>query len=191
MRCKINPDGIKIVVANTNVKQELTSSGYNDRRRESEEALSDLKTVVSINSLGDLDEAAFNKYSYAIKNETCLKRARHAVLENQRTIRAVEALNNNDLSTFGKLMNESHVSLDKDYEVTCKELNVMAEAEWEEPGVIGARMTGGGFGGCTVALVKESFLDTFIKNVGDKYYASCGIRPDFYAVCIGDGPKEL
>ena len=184
-------DGIKIVIANTNKKHLLTSSGYNDRRRESEAALKALQSVTDIKSLGELSEEAFAQYSYAIKDEVCFRRARHAVTENLRTIKAVEALNRNDLETFGRLMNESHISLDRDYEVTCPELNIMAEEEWNCSGVIGARMTGGGFGGCTVALVKEDYVDQLTEKAGTAYIARTSIKPDFYIVDIGDGPGEL
>ena len=184
-------EDIKIVIANTNKKHLLTSSGYNDRRKESEAALKALQCVTDIKSLGELDEKAFAQYSYAIKDEVCFRRARHAVTENLRTIKAVDALNRNDLETFGHLMNESHISLDRDYEVTCPELNIMAEEEWHCSGVIGARMTGGGFGGCTVALVKEDSVDQLIEKVGAAYNARTGIKPDFYIVDIGDGPAEL
>lgn len=187
----IRLDGIKIVIANTNVKHNLTSSKYNDRRRESEAGLAELKKVCTISSYGDMDNAMFEKYGSAIKDEVCYRRARHAVSENIRTIDAVKALNANDLSTFGKLMNESHISLDRDYEVTCDELNVMVESEWQQDGVIGARMTGGGFGGCTVALVKEDKVDDLIAAVGRKYFEKTGIKADFYVVSIGDGPYEL
>lgn len=183
--------GIKIVISNTNVKHELTSSGYNDRRRESETALKDLQTVTSINALGELDEESFNKYSSAIKDEVCYRRARHAVTENLRTIEAVKALNAGELATFGRLMNESHASLDKDYEVTCPELNIMAETEQSLEGVIGARMTGGGFGGCTVALVREEAVNSVIEKTKEVYTSKTGIVPAFYVVDIGDGPCEV
>jgi galactokinase len=183
--------GIKIVISNTNVKHELTSSGYNDRRRESETALKDLQTVTGIKALGELDEESFNKYSSAIKDEVCYRRARHAVTENLRTIEAVKALNAGELATFGRLMNESHASLDKDYEVTCPELNIMAETEQSLEGVIGARMTGGGFGGCTVALVREDAVESVIEKTKEVYTSKTGITPAFYVVDIGDGPSEV
>ena len=184
-------DGVKIVISNTNVKHSLTSSKYNDRRRESEQGLKDLQKVINISSYGDMDGEMFEKYGSSITDETCRKRAKHAVYKNLRTIEAVKALNAGDLITFGKLMNESHISLDRDYEVTCDELNVMAEAEWAENGVLGARMTGGGFGGCTVALVKKDCVDSMIRNVREKYIEKTGITPDFYVVDIGNGPYEL
>ena len=204
----IKLDGYKILIANTNKKHELTTSAYNDRRRESEEALKALQSVADIKTLGDLDEATFAKYSSAIRDETVFRRARHAVTENIRTIKAVEALNQNDLISFGKLMNASHASLDKDYEVTCNELNIMQEAilccntlpldsqqnnQALEPDdiVLGARMTGGGFGGCVVALVKESAIDIIIAEAGTKYSCRTEIKPAFYIVDVGDGPCEL
>ena len=179
------------MIANTNKKHELTTSAYNDRRRESEEALRLLQTVVDIKSLGELDEETFSNYSSVLKDDVIFRRARHAVSENQRTIKAVKALNNNDLVTFGRLMNESHISLDRDYEVTCEELNILAEAQWRSEGVLGARMTGGGFGGCTVALVRDDVLDKVTADVGARYLELSKIKPDFYIVGIGDGPCEI
>ncbi|MBR4343171.1 MAG: galactokinase [Lachnospiraceae bacterium] len=187
----IELQGIKIVIANTNVKHTLTSSKYNDRRRESEAALNELKKCCNISSYGDMDEDMFNLYSKNISNDINRRRAKHAVYENLRTISAVKALNSKDLNTFGRLMKESHISLDKDYEVTCKELNILAETEWAQEGVIGARMTGGGFGGCTVALVYEDCIENLIAKTGPIYYEKTGIKPDFYIVDIGDGPYEF
>ena len=187
----VNLKNAKIVIANTKVKHELTTSAYNDRRRESETALKDLQTVTDIRSLGELDEESFNRYSKAIKDEVCFRRARHAVTENLRTIEAVKALNADDLETFGKLMNGSHKSLDLDYEVTCKELNIMVESELQVEGVIGARMTGGGFGGCTVALVKNEAVDKVCSEAGKRYEELSGIKPEFYVIEVGDGPAEL
>ena len=187
----IKLDGYRILIANTNKKHELTTSAYNDRRRESEEALRLLQTVVDIKSLGELDEETFSRYSGVLKDDVIFRRARHAVTENQRTIKAVEALNKNDLVSFGRLMNESHISLDRDYEVTCEELNFMAEAQWRIDGVLGARMTGGGFGGCTVALVDEKVIGSIIAEVGVRYFTFSGIEPAFYIVDIGDGPREI
>ena len=127
----------------------------------------------------------------AIADPVRLKRARHAVYENQRTIRAVEALKNNDMAQFGQLMNASHVSLRDDYEVTGIELDTLVEAAWQQPGVIGARMTGAGFGGCTVSLVKDEHVDAFIAGVGAAYREKIGYDADFYVVEIGDGPQVL
>jgi galactokinase len=147
--------------------------------------------VVQIDSLGDLDEETFEKYKDSIKSEVRIRRAKHAVYENRRTLRAVEALKNNDVEQFGKLMNESHVSLRDDYEVTGIELDTLVEEAWKVEGVIGSRMTGAGFGGCTVSIVKDSAIDKFIENVGSAYKEKIGYAADFYVVEIGDGPCRL
>lgn len=184
-------DGAKIVVTNSNVKHSLVSSAYNDRRNECETALKELQTVVDIKGLGDLSEEAFEKNKAAIKNDIRVKRAKHAVYENQRTIRAVEALRNNDIALFGKLMNASHVSLRDDYEVSCEEIDVLVEEAWKVDGVIGSRITGGGFGGCTVSIVKDEAVDNFKQQVGKAYTERVGKTADFYVVSIGDGPRTL
>ena len=181
----------KIVIGCTNKKRGLGDSKYNERRAECEEALAELKTVKDIASLGELGSEDFEKISGAIKDEVRRKRAKHAVYENERTIRAVEALKNADIETFGKLMNASHESLSKDYEVTGIELDTMVESAWKQKGVIGARMTGAGFGGCTVSIVKSDAVDDFIKNVGADYEKAIGYAADFYVVDIGDGPVKL
>lgn len=181
----------KIVIGCTNKKRGLGDSKYNERRSECEMALSELQKVVDIKSLGELNEEQFEEYKSAIQDEVRVRRAKHAVYENQRTIKAVEALNNNDIALFGELMNESHKSLSKNYEVTGIELDTMVEAAWKQEGVIGARMTGAGFGGCTVSIVKEDKVEDFIKGVGKEYEEKIGYAADFYVVDIGDGPKEL
>lgn len=183
--------GAKIVIACSNKKRGLGDSKYNERRSECETALAELKQVVDINSLGDLDEETFEKYKSAIKDEVRVRRAKHAVYENQRTIRAVKALKANDVEQFGKLMNASHVSLRDDYEVTGVELDTLVEEAWKIDGVIGSRMTGAGFGGCTVSIVKDGAIDTFIEEVGRAYKAKIGYAADFYVVEIGDGPRNL
>ena len=181
----------KIVIACSNKKRGLGDSKYNERRSECEKALAELQKVVSIDALGDLTEAQFEEHKDAIKEEVCVRRAKHAVYENQRTIKAVEALKNNDVALFGKLMNESHVSLRDDYEVTGIELDTLVEEAWKIDGVIGSRMTGAGFGGCTVSIVKDEAVDTFIKEVGAAYEKKIGYAADFYVVEIGDGPVKL
>lgn len=181
----------KIVIACSNKKRGLGDSKYNERREECESAFAQIGEVIGINSLGDLSEEQFETYKNAIKDEICQKRAKHAVYENQRTIKAVKALENNDVNTFGELMNASHVSLRDDYEVTGIELDTLAEEAWKIDGVIGSRMTGAGFGGCTVSIVKDEVVDTFIKEVGEAYKAKIGYAADFYVVEIGDGPKKL
>ena len=183
--------GAKIVIACSNKKRGLGDSKYNERRSECETALAELQQVVKIKTLGDLDEATFEKFAAIIKSDVRRKRAKHAVYENQRTIRAVEALKANDVEEFGKLMNASHVSLRDDYEVTGIELDTLVEEAWKIDGVIGSRMTGAGFGGCTVSIVKDETIDTFIDKVGAAYKEKIGYAADFYVVEIGDGPVAL
>lgn len=181
----------KIVISCSNKKRGLGDSKYNERRSECERALAELKEVVKIESLGDLTEEQFEQYKDAIKEEVCKKRAKHAVYENQRTIHAVRALKENNVALFGKLMNESHVSLRDDYEVTGIELDTLVEEAWKIDGVIGARMTGAGFGGCTVSIVKDAAVETFIREVGAAYEKKIGYAADFYVVEIGNGPVKL
>lgn len=181
----------KIVIACSNKKRGLGDSKYNERRLECEEALAELQAVADIKSLGDLTEEQFEKYKGAIKSPVRVRRARHAVCENQRTLKAVEALKAGDLKAFGRLMNESHVSLRDDYEVTGKELDTLVEAAWAQPGVIGSRMTGAGFGGCTVSIVKNDAVDAFIEKVSSVYQEAVGYAADFYVVEIGDGGRVL
>ena len=184
-------DGAKIVVTNSMVKHSLVTSAYNDRRNESAQALKDLQTVCDIKTLGDLTDEEFEAHKDAIKDEVARKRGKHAVYENQRTIHAVEALKNNDIVTFGKLINESHVSLRDDYETSCTETDILAELAWAVPGVYGSRITGGGFGGCTVSIVKNDSIDQFITSVGDAYKEKTGHTAEFYVVDIGDGARSL
>lgn len=187
----IKLDDAKIVIGCTNKKRGLGDSKYNERRSECETALAELQSVVSIANLGELDEETFEKHKDAIKDPVRLKRAKHAVYENQRTLKAVAALQANDIVTFGELMNASHKSLSEDYEVTGIELDTMVDAAWKQEGVIGARMTGAGFGGCTVSIVKTEAIDAFIANVGKEYADKIGYAADFYVVEIGDGPVTL
>lgn len=183
--------GAKIVIACSNKKRGLGDSKYNERRSECETALAELQKVVDIKSLGELSEEQFEEYKSAIKDETRVRRAKHAVYENQRTLKAVKALEANDIAQFGQLMNDSHVSLRDDYEVTGIELDTLVEEAWKVDGVIGSRMTGAGFGGCTVSIVEDDAIDTFKKQVGDAYLAKIGYAADFYVVEIGDGPVVL
>lgn len=184
------PDA-RIVITNSNVKHSLVTSAYNDRRNESESALKALQTVIDIRTLGDLSEKQFEQYKDAIKDPVCRKRAKHAVYENQRTIHAVEALKANDIETFGKLINDSHVSLRDDYETSCEETDILAELAWNVPGVLGSRITGGGFGGCTVSIVKNDSVDLFIRTLDKAYTEKTGIKAEFYVVDIGDGAHAL
>lgn len=183
--------GAKLVIACSNKKRGLGDSKYNERRSECETALSELQKVTDIKSLGDLTEEEFERNQAAIGDPVRRKRARHAVYENQRTIQAAMALKNGNIAEFGQLMNASHVSLRDDYEVTGIELDTLVEEAWKVEGVIGSRMTGAGFGGCTVSLVKDEAIDTFIDQVGKAYLAKIGYAADFYVVEIGDAPCTL
>lgn len=184
-------EGAKIIVTNSKVKHQLVDSEYNVRRSECEKALEELQMVIGIGGLGDLSEEQFEEYKSAIKDEVRVRRAKHAVYENQRTIRAVEALKNNDIKLFGELMNASHVSLRDDYQVSCGEIDILVEEAWKIPGVVGSRITGGGFGGCTVSIVKDEAVEEFKEKIGAAYQEKTGKQADFYVVEIGDGPSKL
>lgn len=187
----IQLENAKIVISCSNKKRGLGESKYNERRSECEDALAKLQTVLDIKSLGELDEETFEANKAVIGDEVKIRRAKHAVYENQRTLKAVEALKAGEIQRFGELMNASHVSLRDDYEVTGKELDTLAEEAWKVDGVIGSRMTGAGFGGCTVSIVKNEAVDTFIEKVGAAYLEKIGYAADFYVVDIGDGPTKL
>ena len=187
----IKLENAKIVISCSNKKRGLGDSKYNERRSECETALAELQEVMTVGGLGELTEEQFEANKDAIKSEVRQRRAKHAVYENQRTIKAVEALKNDDVTLFGQLMNASHVSLRDDYEVTGIELDTLVEEAWKVDGVIGSRMTGAGFGGCTVSIVKNEAVDTFIREVGAAYEAKIGYAADFYVVEIGDGPTKL
>ncbi|MGH4052640.1 MAG: galactokinase [Clostridium sp.] len=187
----IKLDGASIVIANTNKRRGLADSKYNERRSECEVALKDLQVELNINSLCEINEGEFEKNRHLIKNEVNARRAKHAIYENQRTLKAVKALENKDIELFGKLMNASHVSLKDDYEVTGIELDTLVEIAWRMPGVIGSRMTGAGFGGCSVSIVRDEFVEEFIKNVGEEYKNKIGHEAEFYVAQIGDGARKL
>lgn len=181
----------KIVIMNTNKKRGLGDSKYNERRAECEKALEELQTKLNIKSLGELTEEEFENNKDLIKDENRQKRAKHAVYENQRTIKAVNALKDNKIDLLGELMVASHNSLRDDYEVTGIELDTLVAESLKQDGVIGARMTGAGFGGCAVSIVKTDKVEDFIKNVGNAYKEKIGYDADFYAVEIGNGPTIL
>lgn len=180
-----------IVIMNTNKRRELQDSKYNQRRSECEAALAKLQQQLPIKTLGDLDKDSFDRAAYLIDDDTLLRRARHAVFENQRALQATTALKNNDLATFGHLINASHISLHYDYEVTGKELDTLVGAAWQQPGVLGARMTGAGFGGCAIALVEKAQVPAFKTAVGAAYQKQIGYQPTFYVAQIADGPSEI
>lgn len=181
----------KIIITNSKVKHSLVDSAYNTRRQECADALAVLQTVVSIESLGDLDMETFEKYKSVIGDPIKEQRAKHAVAENQRTIDAVSALKADNIELFGQLMNQSHISLRDDYEVSCEEIDILVDLAWNTSGVIGSRITGGGFGGCTVSIVKNDAIDTFIETIGTAYKEKVGHEAEFYTVEIGDGARRL
>lgn len=187
----VNLPDARIVITNSNVKHSLVTSAYNDRRKECEKALKELQKVTDIRSLGDLTEEEFEAHKDAVTEEVCRKRAKHAVYENQRTIKAMKALRNNDIGEFGRLMNASHVSLRDDYQVSCEEVDILVELAWNIPGVLGSRITGGGFGGCTVSIVKNDAVEEFIRIIGREYKEKTGYEAEFYVVDVGDGAHRL
>ena len=184
-------EGHKLIIANTNKSRGLADSEYNTRRSECERALSDLRDRFDINYLCELTVEMFEANKSLIKNDVDRKRAAHAVAENARTLLAVEYLKAGKLPAFGELMNQSHISLRDLYEVTGPELDAMAEGAWGAPGVLGSRMTGAGFGGCTVSLVKEDAVEAFIEHTGREYKKKTGLSPLFYTADVGDGAKQL
>ena len=180
-----------LIITNTNKKHKLIGSAYNDRRRESEEALKILQKFVEIKTLGDLSDEEFFRLEEEIKDPIIRKRAKHAVLENNRTIAAKKALEEGNYIEFGRLMNLSHISLRDDYEVSCEELDLLCETAWSLPYVLGSRMTGGGFGGCTVSLVKRDKIREFEEELQKVYEPKIGYPCSFYEAEIADGPREL
>ena len=187
----LNLAGMKLMVTNTNKKHSLVDSEYNLRREQCGRALADLQKKLDVKTLGDLSIEEYEANKDLIEDEVCRRRAKHAVYENQRTIEAVAALKAGDVEHFGKLMNESHVSLRDDYETSCKEADILAEEAWKIPGVLGSRITGGGFGGCTVSIVKDEAVEEFQKKLGEVYLEKVGYPASFYMLEIGGGPKEL
>ncbi len=182
----------RLVITNSKVKHSLVSSAYNERRRQCEEALRDLqRNHPETKTLGDLSAEEFEAWKDEIRDETCRRRAKHAVYENLRTVRAVEALKKDDIETFGRLMNESHVSLRDDYETSCPECDLLAELAWQQPGVLGSRITGGGFGGCTVSIVRNEAIETFLEEAGKTYLEKTGHAAEFYVVELGEGAHAL
>ena len=184
-------DGIKVVVTNTHSPHKLDSGSFNDRVRQCQLAVEQINSVRPIQYLAELSQVDFDQVKDAITDETAHRRARHVVGEVQRTKDAVEALKNGDIVKFGQLMNQSHVSLRDDYEVTGPQLDALAEAAWKIEGVLGSRMTGGGFGGCTVSLVREEAIPAFIEKVGAEYTEKTGLTADFYIAEIGEGAHRV
>lgn len=184
-------EGIKVVVSNTHSPHHLDSGAYNDRVRQCQLAVQQISAVRPIKNLAELSQADFNQVESAITDEVAHRRARHVVGEVQRTKDAVEALQHGNIELFGKLMTQSHISLRDDYEVTGLQLDSLAEAAWKVEGVLGSRMTGGGFGGCTVSLVRDEAIPAFIEQVGAEYTEKTGLKADFYIAEIGDGAHRV
>lgn len=181
----------QIVITNSKVKHSLVDSAYNQRRQSCELAVKELQGVTDIQTLGDLNETEFEALKDAIKDEERRAMAKHAVYENQRTIKAVEALKNNDIKAFGRLMNESHISLRDDYKVSCEEIDLLVDTAWTIPGVLGSRITGGGFGGCTVSIVKNDAVEQFKEKLQSVYQEKLGLTAEFYVAEIGNGASRL
>lgn len=182
----------KLVIGNTNKRRGLVDSAYNERRSQCEQAVRDLQArFPDVTLLGQISLEQFEANKDAIKNDTVRRRAQHVVEEIDRVLKSIDVLKANDLEAFGKLMTGSHVSLRDLYEVTCRELDVMVEAALAVPGVLGSRMTGAGFGGCTVSLVHEDSIEAFREQVGSSYKEQTGLTADFYVCSIGDGAGRL
>ncbi len=182
---------VRIVITNSKVKHDLVSSAYNDRRKECEKGLAMMQKMIDIDSLGELNNEQFERYKILINDEIIQKRVKHAVSENRRTVHALDALKENNIEELGRLMNKSHLSLRDDFEVSCDEIDLLVKTAWEVPGVLGSRITGGGFGGCTVSLVKQRNLNLFKNKLSAVYRQAYNIGPEFYVVDIGDCAKKL
>ena len=181
----------KIIITNSRKSRSAVDERYHERRVQCEQALKELQTVIAIRDLGELTAEVFEKVQEMIGSPVRLRRARHAVTENQRTIQAVEALKRGDIFEFGQLMNASHLSLKEDYEVSCEELDILVEEAWDIDGVLGSRMMGAGFGGCTVSIVENSAVNEFIRKVGENYEQRTGLHAEFYVVETGNGASVL
>ncbi len=189
---EMNLDGVKVVISNTNKKRSLADSKYNERRSECEAGLEILKTALpNIECLGDVTLDEFNANSHLLKDEVIKKRVKHVIEEDDRVLKSAEVLSKGDVEAFGKLMCASHASLRDLYEVSCTELDTLVDEALKLDGVLGSRMTGAGFGGCTVSLVKEDAVDEFIEKVGDAYLKKIGYAASFYISEIGDGGREI
>lgn len=181
----------KIIITNSGKPRDGVGDCVRQRRKECAEALKELQTVIAISNLSELTADVFEEVQEMIKDPICLRRARHAVTENQRTMEAVKALEAGDVEEFGHLMNASHISLKEDYEVSGRELDILVEEAWKIGGVLGSRMMGAGFGGCTVSIVENSAVNDFISQVGENYYAQTGLKAEFYVVETGNGATVL
>jgi galactokinase len=184
-------DAMRLVIANTNVRHVLLETAYNKRHEECAQALNDLKKLIPIKNLCDILGEQFEEYRTLIHDPVIRKRAKHVIYDNQRTIQASSALAAGNLRRFGLLMKDSHISLRDDFEVSCPELDFLASLAWEQPSCIGSRMTGAGFGGCTVSIVREDGLEDFIHVLGEAYEKEFGKKADFYVAGVNDGVRAL
>ena len=187
----LNLNGYKLVITNSNKNHDLVTSEYNVRRSQCEQALVDINQELNVKHLCDLREEELERVRDLISDETVYRRARHAVSENARVNEAIDVLQKGDLVRFGELMNASHRSLKEDYEVTGVEMDTLAEEGQKLPGVLGSRITGGGFGGCTVSLVKEDNVQEFIEKLAPVYHDKIGLNAEFYVADIGDGVRKI
>jgi galactokinase len=183
--------GFKLVIANTNKQRGLADSKYNERVAECQLGMVYLSQVIDISRLGEIAYPQFFKIQEKIPDEVIRKRVRHVISENQRVLNAVSSLLKSDLIQFGALMNASHDSLKENYEVTGFELDTLVDEARKIPGVVGARMTGAGFGGCTINLVREESIGRFIGEAGNGYTRITGLKADFYVAELGTGVREL
>ncbi|MFO7935718.1 MAG: galactokinase [Bacteroidales bacterium] len=190
-RVPLRLEGMKIMIANTNKRRGLADSKYNERRAQCDAAVEALRKGKPIRNLSDLTMEEFEQYAHLITDEVVRKRARHVISENSRTLAAVDALNKGEIQLFGELMYQSHESLRADYEVTGPELDALVDEARKIDGTIGSRMTGAGFGGCTVSILREEAVETFIREVGAAYKVKTEVNPDFYVAEIGDGSKRV
>ena len=187
----LHMEGYKLVIANTNKKRGLADSKYNERRSESEQAVASISSRHPITFLCELTPTEFGQYCTSISDPIVYRRAKHAVHEHARVKQAIDALKAGKLTTFGQLMNASHRSLKDDYEVTGIELDTLAEEGQQLEGVLGSRMTGAGFGGCTVTLIQEEQVDRYIREVGKIYKDKTHLEATFYIADIGEGARKL
>lgn len=188
----IKMDGYKIVVSNTNKKRSLADSKYNERRAQCEEGLKILKTAMPEKTcLGDITVAEFEQHKDLITDEIIKNRVMHVIYEDDRVLKSVEALKNNDINAFGQYMIQSHNSLRDLYEVTGIELDTLVSEALKVDGVIGSRMTGAGFGGCTVSIIREDAVDKYIESCKSAYTKKIGYEPSFYITEIGNGGHEI
>jgi galactokinase len=180
-----------LIITNTNKRRGLTDSKYNERRSECDKAVELLQLYKPVRNLSELDSSEINILEKYIKDPVIRKRAKHVISENGRVVEAVNVLKNNNIVRFGELMNQSHDSLKDDYEVTGIELDTLVYEGRKLPGVIGTRMTGAGFGGCTVSIVRKADSAKFMTDLSEVYYKKTGLVPDFYQPEIGDGARRI